>query len=53
MTSKPRDTEHNGRRTHDYKSNRENKKSDDNNKEKKNSNKLTYQQTLIIKTCTF
>ena len=31
------DTEHNDRRKHDYKSNRENKKSDDNNKEKKKS----------------
>ena len=31
------DTEHNNRRKHDYKSNRENKKSDDNNKEKKKS----------------
>ena len=32
------DTEHNDRRKHDYKSNRENKKRDDNNKEKKKSN---------------
>ena len=44
-----RDTEHNNRRKHDYKSNRENEKGDDNNKEKKNPNKITYQQTQIIK----
>ena len=31
------DTEHNGRRKHDYKSNRENKKNNDNNKEKEKS----------------
>ena len=32
-----KDTEHNNRRKHDYKSNRENEKGDDNNKEKKKS----------------
>ena len=40
------DTEHD-RRKHDYKSNRENKKSDDNNKEKKKS-KQTFTSWVIV-----
>ena len=52
------DTEHNDRRKHDYKSNRENKKSDGNNKEKKKSkqdnfptdinNKKTFTSWVIV-----
>ena len=47
------DTAHSDRRKHDYKPNRENKKSDDNdNKKKRNRNKITYQLAQIIKTFT-
>ena len=49
------DAEHNDRRKHnynDYKSNRENKKTMITAKKKRNPNKITYQQTQIIKTFT-
>ena len=39
QNSERSDTEHNDRRKHDYKSNRENKKGDDNKKEKKIQNR--------------
>ena len=46
------DAEHNDRRKHDYKSNRENKKAKITTKKKRNPNKITYQQTQITKTFT-
>ena len=51
QTGERNDTENNDRRKHDYKWNRENKKSVITAK-KKNPNKITYQQTQIIKMCT-